>query len=559
MDPRLRKFLPLAAIAAATIAAAAAFGPYLNAPFLFDDLHTIVENPALKTLNPIHFLTHPESASRLPGTMVRPLLTFSYALDFHRAGPNPAAFRLVNILLHLLNALLVSGLVGRTRLRAWRLEAGLLFLLLPLAAIQVGYISNRSALLSALFYLGGLYLFASATDGSLPRRPAFIGMTACYLLGLLAKDSAATLPAAVALWGFLSPTERSDRKPTLAATGTLLAVFAIYMIYRQALHATTLFPAARPWPVWAYAAAQVPVTLRYLAWMVWPTNLGLAHDAWMPTTAADLISLPFMAGLVGVTALVALAIKARRSSPELSFGLGLFFIYLLPTNSLIPLVMPANENRPYLGGLSLVLALLTAARAADRPQLIRGLLAAIIILFLALTRARAGEFSSPVAAWTQAARLAPQSHRVWHNLGLARLEFGRASEARLAFLRAVALEPCAAASLNSLGNLAVDSDPRTAADLYRRALQCDRTLAGARVNLAEMLMAERRGEQGAALLRDGLRFDPQNPELLGRLGLWHAGRGEPAARDYLQAALTAETSPARARRWAEALAALPGN
>ena len=53
-----------------------AFGPVLDAPFIFDDIHTIRDNHHLRNhLSPVYFFAHPESASRMPNTMIRPLLS----------------------------------------------------------------------------------------------------------------------------------------------------------------------------------------------------------------------------------------------------------------------------------------------------------------------------------------------------------------------------------------------------------------------------------------------------------------------------------------------------
>ena len=79
--------ITIAAFALALLLGTMAVAPYLDAPFIFDDIHTIRDNHHLRNHHsPLYFFSHPESASRMPSTLVRPLLTWTYAIDFHRAG-----------------------------------------------------------------------------------------------------------------------------------------------------------------------------------------------------------------------------------------------------------------------------------------------------------------------------------------------------------------------------------------------------------------------------------------------------------------------------------------
>src|SRR5262245_20029173 len=81
---------------------------YLNAlhnPFVYDDFHTVVENPSLRSL------------ANLPAIVLyavtRPLVNLSYAIDYAVWGSGPFGFHLTSILLHMLNVALLFALAQR--------------------------------------------------------------------------------------------------------------------------------------------------------------------------------------------------------------------------------------------------------------------------------------------------------------------------------------------------------------------------------------------------------------------------------------------------------------
>jgi len=342
----------------------------------------------------------------------------------------------------------------------------------------------------------------------------------------------------------------------------LLALFACYLLLRRVEAAPTFFPPARPWPVWAYAAAEARVFFTYLRFMAFPVNLALEHETWMPQTAADLLSASFLLTATALFALLAAAVKTRRAAPELAFAALFALFYLLPTNSVVPLVMLVNENRPYLSALILVWPLLALAdlAAATRPRAAHGLLIALALLFLLLTRARATDFATARAAWRQAVTVAPGLARPRQNLGLAELEYGRLDQARDQFQSALDRNPCAAGALTNLGNLAYrQGRSKEAESLYRRALDCDPASLNPRLNLFDLLLETGRDAEAAPILRDALNYYPNNSLVLGRLGEWYARAGQPEpAADFLRRAAANASSPAEAERWLESLRRLGG-
>ena len=145
----------------------------LSGPFLFDDQSSIVENVAIRRLGTV---TSERLNSPLSG---RPLVGMTFALNFAMSELDVPAYHATNIAIHLSSALLLFGLVRRTltlpRLRhrygphALNLGAAvaLIWTVHPLNTEAVNYVTQRTELLFAFFYLLTLYSVArSHSSGS---------------------------------------------------------------------------------------------------------------------------------------------------------------------------------------------------------------------------------------------------------------------------------------------------------------------------------------------------------------------------------------------------------
>ena len=91
------------------IAGFAVYWNSLPAPFTFDDEHAIVINEQIRRLSTS--LSPTEQGSPLAG---RPLVSVSFAINYALGGLNVRGYRLVNIAIHVINALLlwVTGAVA---------------------------------------------------------------------------------------------------------------------------------------------------------------------------------------------------------------------------------------------------------------------------------------------------------------------------------------------------------------------------------------------------------------------------------------------------------------
>src|SRR5207253_7844263 len=138
--------------------------------------------------------------------------TITYGINYGGSKMDPPVFRLVNLIIHSVNAaflFLIAWELGapaglQNQQRFWlALLAGSLFAVHPLLTESVTYISGRSSSLCALFYFAGLWAALRAGRVQTNRRWIFLLLViVCTGLGWLVKQEAVTLPAAaiVLIW-----------------------------------------------------------------------------------------------------------------------------------------------------------------------------------------------------------------------------------------------------------------------------------------------------------------------------------------------------------------------
>lgn len=142
----------------AVIVAAAFYPSLFNGFTNFDDNAYLTANPLVRSLAPENIRRIFTSAQ--PHTVFSPLVTLSFALEYQAWGLRPAGFHAVNLLLHVLNAILVFFLIrGISRSPGAAFFTSLLFAVHPLRVESVAWITERKDLLFAFFFLLALLFY----------------------------------------------------------------------------------------------------------------------------------------------------------------------------------------------------------------------------------------------------------------------------------------------------------------------------------------------------------------------------------------------------------------
>ena len=157
-----------------------------------------------------------------------------------------------------------------------------------------------------------------------------------------------------------------------------------------------------------------------------------------------------------------------------------------------------------------------------------------------LDLAEQGYERASLAGFERVARLDP-SAIAFFNLGTLYMKSGRSAEARLAFERALGIEPDHAEASNSLGALlAQGGDVPGAIARFRAALKTRPQFADALNNLGFALFQGEKDEEAYALYQKALVIEPAFPEALNNLGIFFGQRGDlEQAESYFKKAVAA--------------------
>lgn len=171
------------------VATLAAYSPALNGGFLWDD-EAHVTKPELRDLHGLWRIWFDLGATQ----QYYPLLHSAFWIEHQLWGDSVFGYHLINVLLHVVSALLVVLIVRRFSLPgAWL--AGFLFALHPVCAEAVSWISEQKSTLSAVFYLASALVYLQFDQTR--RTSRYFLALALFVMALMSKTVTATLPAAL--------------------------------------------------------------------------------------------------------------------------------------------------------------------------------------------------------------------------------------------------------------------------------------------------------------------------------------------------------------------------
>lgn len=524
---------------ALTLAAATAYGGGLDAPFVFDDTGSILENPFLTRVWPLTTSMRAPVPSAFAG---RPVAAFSLALSYASGdGLSPAAFRLWNLGVLAASSLVLFGILQRTlkRLDATStigaplaLAVALLWLLHPLQTEVVSYVTQRTESMMGLFALLTLYCAIRVIErhdrprvGRHPGTWWTIGAIIACGLGMGTKESMVVVPVLVVLydWVFGAGSLRGSLRERrllylgLAATwAILIAANAGTPRFRSAGYTAGV-------SVWTYLANQAVMVVTYLKLAAWPHPLVLDYGLTQPIALAQ--ALPF---LIGVLLLIGLVAVAWFRAPRLAFLGSWFFITLAPSSSIVPIATEVGaERRMYLPVAAVIVLTMVGIRATLRrwwptspllrPTGASAGVATVALVFGTLTAIRAQTYRDPVALWQGVLSHRPHG-RAHYNLGIALKAAGRTSEAIEAYRAALPGEPGAHYALGfELGTAGKFEAAAAELQAFLAVRPMDAKAPKAAVLLGQALARLGKTAEAERAFLDALRMAPRDVDARGGL------------------------------------------
>ncbi len=510
----------------------------LHNSFHFDDFHTVVDNPAIRSLRNVpRFFTDATTFSVLPANQTyRPVVSTALAVDYalaKRFSGNGYAVQWFHVGTLLFFLLLVGTLFDFYRLmldaaepapaNVWlAMFAAAWFGLHPAMAETVNYVIQRGDLYCTLGCVTGLYLFARW-----PRLRRTGLWLLPYALALLSKPPAAVFPVLLLLyvWFFEAADAPLGRrvKMSLMAAVPAVVVTVLLLALQSTMTPKTFLPSILSPSM--YRLTQPYVLLRYAAELFFPLHLNVDTDL----QAFEGVNLKALAGLLFLASLlVAIWVTARRRRLyPIAYGLLWFLITELPT-SLYPLSEVENDHRMFFAFVGLIFAVvwtgwlaLENLLSAELRHKLAPVLAATCILVLCSyahgVRVRNRVWRDEESLWHDDVLKSPNNGRGLMIYGLSQMAKGNYPDALSFFERALVLTPNYPRLEINLGVVNGAMADQMTGDAAK-----ERTLA-----------AQRHFERAIAL-------DPQDDEPHAFYGRWLEQHGRLLeAREQLEAAVAA--------------------
>ena len=520
--------------------------PLLPAPFLADDEALALaaacrarQGRLLAYLGPRYWRDQ-HIATR---GLYRPVREVVLGLVTRRWGLCPGIFHAVNLTLHSANVLLVYLLALRVlRRRAAAFAGALVFAVHPTHVEAVGFAKNFVELGAATLALSGLLAFlrAGAPGTSVARARLWRGAAlVCFLLGLLTKEAACTLPALLVLAIVSTEADPGRRRRGLLGTAPFWAALAGYVVFYAATLLGGRLDAA---PVAGPSGSQpltALATLAFYARFVWfPVPLALTHPLSVAPWAFSPVALG-QAGALGIAAWLLLYV-ARR------WPRGRLFLLWAPVsiapfaNVVRTTARLVGEQRLYFPSVGVCVLMGCAFYAATRRsrRVLASVCAAVaLVAFAGASLARSTDYRHKRAFAHADARRAPSDAAALCKLGKAYSDMGLRRQAVLTLESAAAgatgtrLRGLAYGELGTAYGRA--GDHSRALVWLQRSVRLTPDAIGARESLGTALLRLGRPAEAIPHLRQAQGLDPTRPGPLVNLGQAYIDLGDLVAAQRL--------------------------
>ena len=499
-----------------------AYFPAMGGGFIWDDNDYVTENPTLRDASGLRAIWIDPSAT----PQYYPLVHSSFWVEYQIWGLHPTGYHIVNVLIHIANALLLWRVLERFNVSvAW--FAAFVFAIHPVHVESVAWITERKNVLSGFFYLSAVLCFLNFDDfAKLDTQPSrrhygwYVAAIVCFVAAMLSKTVAATWPAAllVMIWW-------KRGKITFDQIVALLPMFVIGVVMgllTVRLERDQVGAQGMDWQfslmdrfliagraIWFYAAK-----------LMWPFELIFTYPRWniddrqvwqyvFPAgVLVVLVGLWAMRNRIGRGPLAAVCFFCGTLFPALGF----FDVY--------PMVFSfVADHFQYLASIGVIVLVIATAnqlivRWTARPRRIQLAAIAVVACVLAGLTWRQGKiYEGLEPLWRDTLAKNPESFMAHENLAALLTARKQYDEAETHLAEAMRIKP---EFVNSYVNLAKIREGQgrfdEAMSLYEYALELHPGFPAALNGLGAVHGMKGEYERAETILKEAIEYDPEDPK-----------------------------------------------
>jgi len=424
-----------------------------------------------------------------------PLTWLSLMTVVELFGPGPAPQHVLNLILHMINALLLfvimREMTGEIALSA---AVSALFAVHPLHVESVAWVSERKGVLSASFFMLALLAYVAYA-----RRPSILKysfVAGAYLLGVLSKPIVITLPALLLLldyWPLQRITFRKGHPEEVhggfskGSPRRVLVEKAPLLLMAIVFSAATFFAQQKAgavstlesFPVGSRAIMALSAYSWYLGKMVVPSHLAAFYP--VPESIAPWKTALDLAIFFGISAL---AILRARQMPYLLTGWMWYVVALLPVSGLITVGSQFMADRySYISLVGPFIAVVWGGWALAGQNRIRRKVAAlmavaVVFVFICVSHVQTKYWRNSLLLHSRSVAATEENWVAHYALGKYYGDIGKYDEAMESYQKAIRIKPSYPDSYMPLCLLYLGrGDVQSAMSLYRQLEKYDAAAA----------------------------------------------------------------------------------
>jgi len=440
--------------------------------FAYDDRYTIVNNTNLKYFKQSIPYFFNKDYFKISGTeqTYRPVVTLYYFITYSFWKLNPLAYHLLSIVLHAAVVLLMFFLFSKlTCNHIFAFTVSLLYLAHPVLTETVNCPSYIEDILAALFFILSFMFYLKFKEAKNNGFYFYAASLLFFLIALLSKEMAITLPAVIVLYELFIEEKEPDKRPKKADFSAfikeILGRIKENIFYYSGFLLTALFYLFLLFVVFnnpdkstLYSIGSMTKRLIYIPYNIYqfikisifPVNLNADYVFAYPGSFFSFVNIISYLIVLGI---LAFSFVIYRFFKLMSFGIWWFFITLTPVLNMFEIYKPMAERYLYLPLIGYCLAIaVILIDAVDRIKIenkeikkkIKIISVPALFLFYAFfTTTRNPVWKDDLTLWTDTIKKSPDSENANNNLGALYYLKGELDKAESYYKRAVEINPLA--------------------------------------------------------------------------------------------------------------------